>query len=500
MRGRGPDAPSRGVPGVPAAGSDARSAAPGTRASAPPGRVRGPGPVRRVLVAAAAVAGLALACGGGSDGGSSPEEGGPGRGRQDDGITPAVEVVEAREGRLPRSERLTGTVRAGGQVVISPEVSGPVVEVRVQTGDRVQEGDALVRIRSETGRSQLQQARANLENTRAQAERARAQLEEMEAQFERTRALAEDSLVSREALQTQRTALESARADFQQAQARVEEAEATVEERREAVEQAVVRAPITGHVGNRDVEVGMRVDPQTQLFTIGRLEDMKVEVAVPQEILPQLEPGQEVEIRAESLPDTVLRAEISRVSPFLSEGTFSARAEIDVSNHRGLLMPGQFVTVDVYYGETASATLVPKSALYDDPATGRRGIWIAALDDADAEPVSGDEAGTLVGPVDVRFRPVEVQAEGRHHAGVRDLEPGAWVVVLGQHLLSREDGDGAARARVRPLGWERIEGLQRIQREDLLRQFMARQQRLARTRLDSAEEAAEPDTVGGPPM
>lgn len=461
-----------------------------------PGRSAGP----FVRLAAAAAVGLALACGGGADEGSESGDGGPGPGQEEaDGTTPAVEVVQAREGRLPQSERLTGTVRAGGQVVISPESSGPVVDVRVQTGDRVQAGDTLVRIRSETGRSQLQQARANLENARAQADRAQAQLDEMEAQFERTRALAEDSLVSREALETQRTELESARADYQQAQAQVEEAEATVEEREESLDQTVVRAPITGHVGNRNVEVGMRVDAQSQLFTIGRLEDMKVEVAVPQEILAQLEPGQEVEIRAESLPDTVLRAEISRVSPFLSQGTFSARAEIDVSNHQGLLMPGQFVTVDVYYGETASATLVPKSALYDDPATGRLGVWVAAPGDVEVQPVSGDGAGSLVGPVDVRFRPVQVQAEGRHHAGVPDLEPGTWVVVLGQHMLSERGEDGPTRARVRPLGWERIEGLQQIQREDLLRQFMERQQQLVRSRADSAE-ATGGDTTGGSPM
>lgn len=451
--------------------------------------------MRRTALPAAAAA-LLVACGGGGDGeGGGP--GGPGAAAEEDETTPAVEVVEAREGRLPQSERLTGTVRAGGQVVISPEVSGPVVDVRVQTGDRVEEGDTLVRIRSETGRSQLQQARAALENARAQAQRAEAQLEEMEAQFERTRALAEDSLVSREALDTQRTELESARADYQQAQAQVEEAEATVEERREAVEQSVVRAPITGHVGNRQVEVGMNVDPQTQLFTIGRLGDMKVEVAVPQEILARLEPGQEVEIRAESLPDTVLRAEISRVSPFLSEGTFSARAEIDVSNHEGLLMPGQFVTVDVYYGQTASATLVPKSALYDDPATGRRGVWVADLEGMDVQAVSGDAAGSLIGPVATSFRTVEVQAEGRHHAGV-ELEPGTWVVVMGQHLLSERGGGGEARARVRPLGWERVEALQRIQREDLLQQFMERQQQIARHRADSAASAG--DTTGASPM
>jgi hypothetical protein len=65
--------------------------------------------------------------------------------------------------------------------------------------------------------------------------------------------------------------------------------------------------------------------------------------------------------------------------------------------------------------------------------------------------------------------------------GVSGIEPGSWIVVVGQHLLSSQDPQtGPPRARVRPISWERLIELQGLQREDLLRQFMEKQQRIAR--------------------
>lgn len=242
----------------------------------------------------------------------------------------------------------------------------------------------------------------------------------------------------------------------------------------------------------------MQVDAQSALFTIGSLERMRVEVPVTQEMLGWLREGQRVEIRAENLPDTVIAAEVSRISPFLAQGSFSAEAEIDVSNEGGLLLPGMFVTVDVFYGESEQATLVPKSALYEHPARGM-GVYTAPSLGLEIEPVrpSGEsELGPFTPPTPTRFRPVEVVAEGGQLVGVRGVEAGDWVVVVGQHLLSERSGEGTP-ARVRPVTWERIVSLQRLQRHDLLRQFMEKQQRLARQRADSIAGVAEPSETGG---
>jgi multidrug efflux pump subunit AcrA (membrane-fusion protein) len=220
---------------------------------------------------------------------------------------------------------------------------------------------------------------------------------------------------------------------------------------------------------------------------------MRVEVPVTQEMLGRLKVGQRAEIRAESLPDTVLLAEVSRISPFLRERSFSAEAEIDVPNTGGILMPGMFVTADIYYGGSQEATLVPKSALYENPDTGEEGVFVLAADSAGssppiARPAGEDGMGTLSGPLSLRFRAVDVLAVGDQVSGISRVEPGEWVVVVGQHLLPGRPGEKPV-ARVRQVTWERIVGLQTLQRHDLLRRFMEKQQRMARRRADSLSDA-----------
>jgi len=447
-----------------------------------------------ILTAALTLALAGCGSGGSSDSGADGRQGARGASPETGATLPAVEVVRSRTGRLPRRERFTGTVRAGNQVTIYPEVTGPVVEVRAENGDRVEEGDTLVLIRSETSRSQLRQARANLAATRAELESAEATMQELESRYERAKALAEEAVISQQDLEASRADAAAARAEYRRLEAQVEAARATIEERAEAVSQSVVRAPVEGVVGRRNAYVGQRVDGQTYLYTIGRLEDMRVEVSVPQELLSELRTGQEVEIQSGSLADTVVRAEISRISPFLEEGTFSGEVEIDVQNHRGLFMPGMFVTVDVLYGETSGVTLVPKSALYDHPVTGARGVYVVTSGHDDIHLASSDSVGRLSGPVDVRFVETPSPKDGRQVVGVEDVTAGEWVVVVGQHLLADRPDQRAIRSRIRPVSWDWLLDLQRLQREDLVRQFMAKQQEMARRLRDSLES----DSATGP--
>lgn len=404
---------------------------------------------------------------------------------------PSVEVVQTRLGRLPLRERLTGTVRAGGQVVIYPEVSGSVVEVLAENGDEVQKGDVLVKLRAETSASQLRQARADLARVMAERNRAQADLENEKGQFERTQTLAADSLVSREALELARAQLSVAEANFAQMVAAVDAARAGVDERQEALAKSVVRAPIGGRLGQRKVQVGMRVDGQTALFTIGRLEDVRVDVAVPQEMLVQFAVGQAVEIGTNLDDNRGIRAEISRISPFLEAGSFTGAVEIDVPAHQGRLLPGMFVEVDVLYGRTAEMTVIPKSALYESPNSGDVGVYIARETSQQIRLAEGDTVGTITGPLEFVFHSVDIQTTERQMVAVSNVLPEAWVVVMGQHLLSLQSATGTVQARLRPLSWARILELQGLQREDVLMEFLEKQQRIARslTQTPQAENA-----------
>jgi RND family efflux transporter MFP subunit len=388
---------------------------------------------------------------------------------------PAVEVVQARSGTVPLRERMTGTVRASGEVAIYPQVEGPVVEVLAQNGDRVKKGDPLVRIRAVGAQSQVAQAESAVEAAKAELAQMEARARELEAEYARNQALGKRGLVPLNTVESLRAQSEAARAAARSAEAQLRVAREAVAEQRELQYQTVVRAPITGRVGQRNVEVGMRVDPQTALFLIGRLENMRVEVPVAQDVVTRLRVGQRVELRPGGPAGAPIEAAVSRISPFLEAGSFSAEVEIDLPNEEGALVPGMFVTVDIFYGESRESTLVPVSAIYEDPLTGDRGVFVTSAPAA-AAPASADQgAPPSPPPAPVSFRPVKVIAEGAQIVGVGGLQPGEWVVVVGQHLLGRQQEGRSARARA--IEWDRVLELQQLQREDLLRDFLERQQR-----------------------
>lgn len=376
-------------------------------------------------------------------------------------VIPLVEAVQARTGGLPQSERVSGRVKAQNQVEIRAEVASPIVEVYVRSGQQVTKGQPLVRHRDTELRQQLSQAIANVQLAEASAREAQARVRELEAQVRRVRALAEQKLISAVELETLEAQVSAARAGADQAVARIAQARATERERRSSLANAVVRAPASGWVGQRNAEPGMLPGRDTLLFVLGDISKLTVEIPLTQEMVGRIEKGDPVVILSD------IRGTISRISPFLESGAFSTVAEIDLANPAGRLRPGMFVPVDVLYGESETATLIPLSAIWEDPSRGTEGVYV----------IGGTPAGQDA-PRPVSHRNIEVIGRGQGMAGVRGVQPGEWVVTSGQHLLAR---DRAKLARVRPTTWERIVKLQTLQREDLVEQFLDAQQQIART-------------------
>jgi RND family efflux transporter MFP subunit len=261
--------------------------------------------------------------------------------------------------------------------------------------------------------------------------------------------------------------------------------------RRSSLDKTVIRSPIAGRVGRREAEQGMLVTPSTVLFMVGDLERVVVDVPLSEKMLGQVRPGQAVRLRGPALGSTVVNATLARVSPFLAAGSFSTTGEIEVDNREGRFMPGMFVTADIATGSSAEATLVPTSALWEDPRTGLVGVYVVEGMGKPGTPALA--VGQTSGPHPARLRPVEIRAEGRSTVGLAGIPPGAWVVTLGQHLLASGEAGDAGKARVRVAAWERVLELQSRQQEDLLAGFLEKQQRLAR-----AHGAAIPATDGTP--
>lgn len=395
--------------------------------------------------------------------GGGPSEAQPGR------LIPAVEAVRAREGSLPLVQRLNGVVKAHNQVEIYPEISAIVTDVLAANGDEVRRGQPLVRLRDTEFRMRLTQARASHRIAEAQLRGALARHKEAEAEHARVRSLVAQGLASEADSEAAEAKSESAAAEVELARARVEQAQAGIDEQQENLARTVIRSPIDGHVGNRNAETGMLAGPGTRLFTLGQLDSVRVEIVLTDRMLSFIAPGQRAEI---SLGSSAVSAPLARISPFLNPVAHSTEAEIDLANPGSRLKPGMFVTVDIHYGESEIATLVPLSAIHENITTGLLGVFVALddLDDAPVFEIGGARPDFLTEPIRFEFVPVVMIAAGRMETAVRPVKPGNWVVTVGQNLLGAE----TALARVRPVDWNRVLRLQNLQREDLMREVIER--------------------------
>jgi HlyD family secretion protein len=383
---------------------------------------------------------------------------------------PAVEAVQVREGTLPLEERLAGSVVSRNQTEIYAEVSGRIVEVLANDGDQVEAGAPLVRLRASEFEEQLLQSQAALRVADARVKQAEANNTRAQAALQRMETIVSRNLGSAAELETAQAEALSAEAELLLMQAQRQQAESLVEERRSALDRTTIRAPITGIVGARNAEIGQLATTSTPLFVIGDPGAMRVTVTLTQRMLGYIETGTPVNILSDVALNQPMPAKISRISPFLHPVTRTTSAEIDVEGSNTLLRPGMFVTVDVLYGQSPVAALVPNNAIYTDARQGTEGVWIADVDAANAplERGAGSVPRDLLdpsGPVTVEFVPIEIVARGRLASAVRGLEPGQWVVSVGHELLSRND---TGRAVIQPTPWEHIMRLQQMQTRDLL--------------------------------
>jgi HlyD family secretion protein len=381
--------------------------------------------------------------------------------------TPTVEAVLAQYGSLPLEERLSGSVKAYNQMEIFPEITSPITQVLVNNGDRVRAGQEIIRLRDFEARERVKQAEASLLIASAQVKQSEARLNQVRNQLDRIRQLAERDLQSQAELEQLQAEVMSAEATNQLNIAQRSQAESILEERKNALDLTVVKAPISGIVGERNAEVGQLATPNTRLFSIGDLNRMKVEVTLTEQMLSRVREGMRVHLTSEAFGDTVITSTVTRISPFLNPVTHTATTEIEVRNVNNLLRPGMFVNVDIFYGDSDQATLVPNNAIYRHPREGFEGIFVASSlgQELNFEYTDDQEIPQIVGPTPIEFRRIEIVARGRSVSAVRGIDPQTYIVTLGQNLMI----DGSPQARVRRVEWDHILNLQQLQSRDLIR-------------------------------
>ncbi|MEX0684503.1 MAG: efflux RND transporter periplasmic adaptor subunit [Balneolales bacterium] len=383
----------------------------------------------------------------------------------DEESTPTVEVLRAGYGSLPLEERLTGVVRARNQTEIYPEISGPIIHVYVNNGDKVNKDDPLVKIRDSEYKERLIQAESGYQIALARERQALTALNQLEVRLNRITTLADRQLESQSELEMIQAEVESARANLELVKAQKNQAASIIDERKASLANTVVRATTDGVVGLRNAEVGQQVSSGTRLFEIGDPDNIEISVVLTERMTNYIEIGQTVNLYSDAMRDTIIQASVTRISPFLNPVSHTTQAEIEVSNEGGKLRPGMYVSVDILYGETEQATLVPNNAIYNHPRHGVRGIYVAEAlgNEYNLDDLADNEQASILGPTPVRFVPVDVIANGRLVSGVSGITSEAWIVTMGQNLLV----GGNNEARFRMTEWNQILDLQQLHARDI---------------------------------
>lgn len=311
-----------------------------------------------------------------------------------DGSAPAqdteaieVRVAEASGQEVPRTLELDGTLLADQDSNLTSLVPGRVVEVLVERGDRVQEGQPLVRLRdvdfrlqAAAARAQYDQAQARLgieeggsvpapeETTDVQA--AASNLELAEANLQRAEELGRRGVLSEQSLDQVRAAADAARQRHaaalngaRSAIAALRGARASLSQASTAANDATIRAPFAGEIAERMVSVGEYVSPQSPLVTLVSTDPLRMEMSVPQQRVLDVRPGLGVEVRVDAAPDRVFEGTVRYVSASVARDTRGLTVEAVVPNPDGLLRPGLFANARLSTGGTREVAVVPPEAV-----------------------------------------------------------------------------------------------------------------------------------------
>jgi membrane fusion protein, multidrug efflux system len=232
-----------------------------------------------------------------------------------------------------------GSLRAVKGADLAFEVSGIVDEIDFNSGDDVEAGAPLLRLRSEDDVAKLH----SLEAT--------AQLAEINYQRDEKQFKAQ--AVSQATLDTDAANLKNAKAQVAEQQA--------------IVNKKIVRAPFAGHLGIRAVDLGQYVAAGTTIVTLQALDPIYVDFYLPQQALDQVKVGQSVTAKVDTYPDQSFAGEIAAINPKVDSATRNVQLRAALKNPDHKLLPGMYATVVIATGALQRYVTLPQTAIAYNP-------------------------------------------------------------------------------------------------------------------------------------
>lgn len=301
-----------------------------------------------------------------------------------------VNVVSPVKDLVTDSVSAVGSLKARDQVSLTTEVSGRVVEVNLNAGTRVVEGDLLLRLDDRQARADLQVAEATL----ADAQR----------KLTRAQSLQANNSISRSQVDELRTAADVARAQLSSARTRLDNHR--------------IEAPFEGVIGLNDISMGAYLSSGTPVATLDSTLKMQLSFAIPEKFLGQIILGQTVQGQSPAYPDERFDGQLVELGTRINELSRTLPVRALIENPDGKLRPGQFMSANLTLRQR-EALIIPEQAVM----------------------IRGDETFVYVA-VDGTARRVSVEL-GSRSPGVVEVATGLsledQVVVTGQDRLSSGD-------------------------------------------------------------
>jgi len=270
--------------------------------------------------------------GGGAPGGGRGGMGGPGSAAR---VTP-VQLGTVERGSIARTATVSGTVEPIRTIGVNSQLAGALLQVLVQEGDAVREGQPLARLDDRELTAQLASAEAAYQVA--------------EAAFQRSEQLRDRKVITIPEYERDRTAYAAARSQ--------------VEQLRTRVGYATVKAPISGMITEKQVEAGDVVGNNSRLFTLADVSSLVVRAGVSELDVVELKNGDPVTLQLDALPGRTLSGHIRRIFPAGDPTTRLVPVEVVIDPaSASLVRPGFLARVQFSLSTHDNVLLIPASAL-----------------------------------------------------------------------------------------------------------------------------------------
>jgi membrane fusion protein (multidrug efflux system) len=256
------------------------------------------------------------------------------------GIPPqTVSTVVAQETDWQAQVEAVGSLRASQGANLAAETGGLVTQIHFDSGQFVRAGTVLVELNAAPDIGKL-------ESLKAAADLA-------------------DVVYKRDLAQLKVQAVSQATVDTDAAN--LKNAKALVVAQQAAVDQKIVRAPFSGRLGIRQIDLGQYLAPGTPIVTLQALDPMYVDFTVPQRQIFLIKTGQKVDLQTNALLGKKFSGTISAIEPLVDTNTRNLKVRARIPNAKGDLLPGMFASVHIDQGEPQRFVTLPNAAIAYNP-------------------------------------------------------------------------------------------------------------------------------------